>query len=510
MTRASSPSPRSTASASTSASPSSSPTTACRSSSATRSIGFSGFIPTDDGTFVAGQPDVAATWYPVNDHPLDKAVLHVPHHRAQGPRGDGQRRARRASAPATARRPGTGTRRTRWRPTSRPRRSASSTCAPTAATGSATGTRSTPTCSSAPSRAPATQYAISQKADSSYKRLARTISVPAGGAQLSFWVNRDTELDWDYMFVEAHAPGSDDWITLPDPNGTRATGRQLLPVRAGSSTRSSPTTMTDNGDGTCDAGRHDRRRGTRRPAPATATSSGPSTCPTTRTATSRSRSLRQRRRRPGRRRLRRRRDRHATARARPRSRTTATRSTAGPSPARPRQPGQRERLDRRHRRRPAAHDGGQYAEAALDRQPEILAFLEGASSGRYPWSASGGIIDDARGPRLRARDPDAARSTRRTSSATRRSRRGRRPRARAPVGGRQPGRRRAGSTSGSTRASRPTRSGCGASARASGPRRRSSTSTRRHPGRRPVLAGRDRRPGRRTSCSTSPSTTAAR
>jgi aminopeptidase N len=32
-----------------------------------------GFFPTDDGAIVAGQPDVAARWYPVNDHPLDKA-----------------------------------------------------------------------------------------------------------------------------------------------------------------------------------------------------------------------------------------------------------------------------------------------------------------------------------------------------------------------------------------------------------------------------------------------------
>src|SRR4051812_19855135 len=36
-------------------------------------LGLSGFIPTDDGTLVAGQPHGAATWYPVNDHPLDKA-----------------------------------------------------------------------------------------------------------------------------------------------------------------------------------------------------------------------------------------------------------------------------------------------------------------------------------------------------------------------------------------------------------------------------------------------------
>jgi aminopeptidase N len=33
----------------------------------------SGFIATDDGAVVAGQPEVAANWFPVNDHPIDKA-----------------------------------------------------------------------------------------------------------------------------------------------------------------------------------------------------------------------------------------------------------------------------------------------------------------------------------------------------------------------------------------------------------------------------------------------------
>ena len=32
-----------------------------------------GFIPTSDGAVIAGEPEVAATWFPVNDHPLDKA-----------------------------------------------------------------------------------------------------------------------------------------------------------------------------------------------------------------------------------------------------------------------------------------------------------------------------------------------------------------------------------------------------------------------------------------------------
>ncbi|MEV4759847.1 M1 family metallopeptidase [Micromonospora sp. NPDC049559] len=33
-----------------------------------------GFMHTDDGAVVAGQPEVAAFWYPVNDHPRDKAT----------------------------------------------------------------------------------------------------------------------------------------------------------------------------------------------------------------------------------------------------------------------------------------------------------------------------------------------------------------------------------------------------------------------------------------------------
>jgi aminopeptidase N len=37
------------------------------------SLGGGGFMATDDGAVVAGQPDVAATWYPVNDHPSDAA-----------------------------------------------------------------------------------------------------------------------------------------------------------------------------------------------------------------------------------------------------------------------------------------------------------------------------------------------------------------------------------------------------------------------------------------------------
>jgi hypothetical protein len=59
----------------------------------------------------------------------------------------------------------------------------------------------------------------SQRADEAYKRLSRTITVPAGGATLSFWTSYNLELDFDYLVVEAHTVGQDDWTTLPDANG---------------------------------------------------------------------------------------------------------------------------------------------------------------------------------------------------------------------------------------------------------------------------------------------------
>ena len=59
----------------------------------------------------------------------------------------------------------------------------------------------------------------SDRADEAYKRLTRTITVPAGGATMSFWTSYNLELDFDYMIVEAHTVGQDNWTTLPDLNG---------------------------------------------------------------------------------------------------------------------------------------------------------------------------------------------------------------------------------------------------------------------------------------------------
>ncbi len=64
-------------------------------------------------------------------------------------------------------------------------------------------------------------YAFSRSGDQSYRRLAKTFTVPAGAtsADLSFKLSYDTEPNWDYVFVEAHTVGQDDWTTLPDVNG---------------------------------------------------------------------------------------------------------------------------------------------------------------------------------------------------------------------------------------------------------------------------------------------------
>ena len=109
----------------------------------------SGFIPTDDGALIAGEPDVAATWFPVNDHPSDTATYSF---RITVPRGleavangelEGVVRPRpRTTWKWEAREP--------LAPYLATASMASSSCAPTKRTGSSTGTRSTPTCSTQP------------------------------------------------------------------------------------------------------------------------------------------------------------------------------------------------------------------------------------------------------------------------------------------------------------------------------------------------------------------------
>jgi hypothetical protein len=66
-------------------------------------------------------------------------------------------------------------------------------------------------------------YVYSNQADITYKRLMRTFDLTgvsaADAPTLTFRFSYDTEVDWDFVFVESHTVGQDDWTTLPDQNG---------------------------------------------------------------------------------------------------------------------------------------------------------------------------------------------------------------------------------------------------------------------------------------------------
>jgi hypothetical protein len=182
-------------------------------------IGLSGFIHQDDGQIIAGQPHVASSWFPVNDHPSDKAsyTFHVTVPNGLDVIANGELKGKQKRGPVT-----------RWTWDAK---------APMASylatvnsghfdvTSFRSGGRSYVNAVHEDLFKPfaeprtGTQYAFSQLANDSYKRLARTIDVPAGGADLSFQIARNTEETWDHVFVEAHHPGQDDWTTLPDANG---------------------------------------------------------------------------------------------------------------------------------------------------------------------------------------------------------------------------------------------------------------------------------------------------
>jgi hypothetical protein len=68
------------------------------------------------------------------------------------------------------------------------------------------------------------RYAVASNDDGGYQRLRKTVDLTgATAADLSFEVSYDTEATYDYLIVEAHHVGQDDWTTLPDANGHTAT-----------------------------------------------------------------------------------------------------------------------------------------------------------------------------------------------------------------------------------------------------------------------------------------------
>jgi hypothetical protein len=66
------------------------------------------------------------------------------------------------------------------------------------------------------------QYLYSQRANQSYKRLTRTIDLTGvsetDAPSLSFQISHDTEPGWDFVLVEAHTVGEENWTTLPEVN----------------------------------------------------------------------------------------------------------------------------------------------------------------------------------------------------------------------------------------------------------------------------------------------------
>jgi hypothetical protein len=217
-------------------------------------VGLSGFLHTDDGAVVVGEPHVAATWFPVNDHPTDKASYTF---RVRVPAGleavaNGALQGKRTVGSWTT---------WKWR--------AAEPMAPYLATiqvgrfaldkyrvgGIRYWDAIDPDLFEGIGQPySGTQFAWSDMTEfdqTSYKRLSRSISVPVAGATLDFWVNRHTEQDWDFMFVEARTAGQQDWTTLPDLNGhtNQELGfscpfwHSLHPFLA--------HYQTDNGDGTC-------------------------------------------------------------------------------------------------------------------------------------------------------------------------------------------------------------------------------------------------------------------
>ena len=192
-------------------------------------LGELGFLPTEDGAIVQGEPHVAATWFPANDHPRDKAsfTFHI-----TVPAGLDAI----ANGVLTGTQPNGGWMTWNW--------DAVEPMAPYLAMMAiddfdvdaytdagvaywdAIDADLNAPIADAVTPVAGAQFLYSQISEPAYKRLTQTIAVPPGGATLSFDINRDTEQDWDFFFVEARTAGADDWTTLADINGhtSQATG----------------------------------------------------------------------------------------------------------------------------------------------------------------------------------------------------------------------------------------------------------------------------------------------
>ena len=185
-------------------------------------FGLSGFFHTDDGAMVMGQPHVAATWFPVNDHPSDPAGYTFDVTVPQGLQVVANGRLVHEEA-------ANGRHRWVWE-AEEPMASYLATfnvgkfdLDEYRADGLKFVDAYDPDLFTQLAAHAGRQFASAQAGDGAYKRLTRTIAVPAGRAELSFWMNRELQGGRDFVFVEARTPGRQDWTTLPDRNGHTST-----------------------------------------------------------------------------------------------------------------------------------------------------------------------------------------------------------------------------------------------------------------------------------------------
>jgi hypothetical protein len=69
-----------------------------------------------------------------------------------------------------------------------------------------------------------THYAVADSDDNAFQRLRRTIDLTGtSSAEMGFRISYDTEQDFDYVVVEAHEVGQDNWTTLRDVDGLLVT-----------------------------------------------------------------------------------------------------------------------------------------------------------------------------------------------------------------------------------------------------------------------------------------------
>ena len=186
--------------------------------------GGGGVLPTDDGALILGEPHVASSWFPVNDHPTDKATYTVAVTVPEDLEvvGNGVLVSSTTSGGKT-----TWT----WDATD-PMASYLATASIGEFDLTAYSDGGLPYWdavdpdlygSDVPVPTSGSQFLYSQQSPfegASYKRVMRTVEVPANGpAVLQLEVDRATEQDWDFFIVEAHTPGADDWTTLRDLEG---------------------------------------------------------------------------------------------------------------------------------------------------------------------------------------------------------------------------------------------------------------------------------------------------